>query len=74
MDSLKLGRFSSIPISESNLLHLNVARILRLLATNHVFTEISPNRFTNNRLSSAMDTKKPSSDVLAVELSKRETF
>jgi len=35
-----------------------LARALRLLATHHVFTEVSPDVFTNNWLSSALDTGK----------------
>ncbi|KAF9490045.1 S-adenosyl-L-methionine-dependent methyltransferase [Pleurotus eryngii] len=35
-----------------------ITRVLRILATHHVFREVSPNVFTNNRLSSMMDTLK----------------
>ncbi|KIP10249.1 hypothetical protein PHLGIDRAFT_85462 [Phlebiopsis gigantea 11061_1 CR5-6] len=35
-----------------------LSRILRLLATNHVFVEVSPDVFANNRVSSALDTGK----------------
>ena len=41
------------------------ARILRLLATNHIFNEVSPDVFTNNRLSSALDTGKSVEELLA---------
>ena len=34
------------------------ARALRLLATHHVFVEVSPNVFANNSLSSILDTGK----------------
>jgi hypothetical protein len=34
------------------------ARVLRLLATNYIFKEVSPDVFANNRLSSALDTGK----------------
>ncbi|KAJ7115442.1 O-methyltransferase [Mycena epipterygia] len=37
-----------------------IARILRLLATHHIFREISPGVFANNRLSSTLDKGKPS--------------
>ncbi|KAJ7220901.1 hypothetical protein GGX14DRAFT_354560 [Mycena pura] len=37
-----------------------LARILRLLATHHIFSEVSPNVFANNRISSALDKGKPS--------------
>jgi hypothetical protein len=41
------------------------ARILRLLATNHIFIEVSPDVFTNNRVSSALDTGKPVEELLS---------
>ncbi|KAJ7159946.1 O-methyltransferase [Mycena crocata] len=37
-----------------------LARILRLLATHHVFREVTPDVFANNRISSAIDKVKPS--------------
>ncbi|KAJ7473016.1 S-adenosyl-L-methionine-dependent methyltransferase [Mycena galericulata] len=42
-----------------------LARILRLLATNHVFTEVSPDVFANNRLSSMLDTGKDVAQIIA---------
>ncbi len=41
------------------------ARVLRLLATNHIFTEVSPDVFANNRLSSVLDTGKSVEELLA---------
>jgi hypothetical protein len=41
------------------------ARILRLLATNHIFTEVSPDVFASNRLSSVLDTGKSVEELLA---------
>lgn len=41
------------------------ARILRLLATNHIFVEVSPDEFANNRLSSVLDTGKSIEELLA---------
>ncbi|KAA1472201.1 O-methyltransferase [Dentipellis sp. KUC8613] len=35
-----------------------LARILRLLATHHIFVEVSPDTFANNRLSSFLDSGK----------------
>ncbi|KAF7336117.1 O-methyltransferase [Mycena venus] len=35
------------------------ARILRLLATHHIFQELSPGVFTNNKISSALDKGRP---------------
>jgi hypothetical protein len=41
------------------------ARILRVLATNYIFTEVSPDVFANNRLSSVLDTGKSVEELLA---------
>ena len=45
---------STYPSSDS----LVLAHILRLLATHHIFRELSPNVFTFNRISSLMDSGK----------------
>ncbi|KAJ7207224.1 O-methyltransferase [Mycena pura] len=37
-----------------------LSRVLRLLATHHVFREVNPDVFTNNRISSVIDKGKPS--------------
>ncbi|KII92455.1 hypothetical protein PLICRDRAFT_50832 [Plicaturopsis crispa FD-325 SS-3] len=42
-----------------------LGRVLRLLATDHIFTEVSPDVFANNRISSVADTSKPVADILA---------
>ncbi|KAJ7841555.1 hypothetical protein B0H13DRAFT_2099729 [Mycena leptocephala] len=42
-----------------------MARILRLLATHHIFREVSPGVFANNRVSSTLDKGKPSSELYA---------
>ncbi|EIN06898.1 O-methyltransferase [Punctularia strigosozonata HHB-11173 SS5] len=39
-----------------------IARILRLLASHHIYKELSPDVFTNNRLSSVLDKGKPSKE------------
>ncbi|KAL0574006.1 hypothetical protein V5O48_007950 [Marasmius crinis-equi] len=39
---------------------LHLGRILRFLATRHIFREVSPNTFANNRHSSILRTTKPS--------------
>ncbi|KAF7349631.1 hypothetical protein MSAN_01689200 [Mycena sanguinolenta] len=39
---------------------LLLARILRLLAIHNIFREVTPNVFTNNRISSVLDKGKPS--------------
>ncbi|KAH9993364.1 S-adenosyl-L-methionine-dependent methyltransferase [Russula vinacea] len=45
--------------------HGKLARILRLLATNYIFTEVTPDVFANNRLSSTLDTGKSVEELLA---------
>lgn len=52
-------RFTFILIFDSCL-----ARVLRLLATEFIFREVSPDVFANNRISSILDTGKSSGDLL----------
>ncbi|KAI0262997.1 S-adenosyl-L-methionine-dependent methyltransferase [Gloeopeniophorella convolvens] len=47
-----------------------LSRVLRHLATRHVFKEVSPEVFANNRLSSAIAKPKPFSELKADKLSK----
>ncbi|KIP10236.1 hypothetical protein PHLGIDRAFT_266603 [Phlebiopsis gigantea 11061_1 CR5-6] len=42
-----------------------LARALRVLATNHIFVEVSPDVFANNRLSSCLDTGKSISEIMS---------
>ncbi|KAJ8502546.1 hypothetical protein ONZ45_g11654 [Pleurotus djamor] len=42
-----------------------LGRFLRILATNHVYREVEPDVFANNRISSMLDTLKPVKDILA---------
>ncbi|KAA1478000.1 S-adenosyl-L-methionine-dependent methyltransferase [Dentipellis sp. KUC8613] len=42
-----------------------LARFLRYLAMNHVYREVSPDVFANTRISSLLDTRKPSAEVIA---------
>ncbi|KAI9441018.1 S-adenosyl-L-methionine-dependent methyltransferase [Lactarius indigo] len=42
-----------------------LARILRLLATNHIFVEVSPDVFANNRLSTVLDSGKPVEELIS---------
>lgn len=37
---------------------------MRVLVTNHIFREIAPDVFINNRVSSLMDTLKPVAEIL----------
>jgi hypothetical protein len=41
------------------------ARVLHLLVTNYIFTEVSPDVFASNRLSSVLDTGKSVQELLA---------
>ena len=41
------------------------ARILRTLATNHIFVEVEPDVFANNRISSCLDTGKSVGELIA---------
>jgi hypothetical protein len=41
------------------------ARVLRLLATNHIFIEVTPDVFANNRLSTVFDTGKHVDDLIS---------
>ncbi|KAI0341313.1 O-methyltransferase [Trametopsis cervina] len=42
-----------------------LARVLRLLATHHIFKEVAPDTFVNNRISSSLDTGKSIQAILA---------
>ncbi|KAF8259745.1 S-adenosyl-L-methionine-dependent methyltransferase [Lactarius quietus] len=42
-----------------------LSRVLRLLATNHIFLEVSPDVFANNRLSTVLDTGKPVEELIS---------
>jgi hypothetical protein len=42
-----------------------LGRVLRFLATLHIFREVSPDVFANNRISSVMDTGKTIEDIKA---------
>jgi hypothetical protein len=44
---------------------MSSARVLRLLATNHIFIEVSPDVFANNRLSTVLDTGKPVEELVS---------
>ncbi|VDB83098.1 unnamed protein product [Peniophora sp. CBMAI 1063] len=50
---------------QRNLDPSKLGRILRTLATHHVFTEASPDVFTNNRLSSTLDTGRSCEQLAA---------
>ena len=35
------------------------------MATHHIYREVKPDVFTNNRISSLLDTMKPSAEIIA---------
>ncbi|KAF8351901.1 S-adenosyl-L-methionine-dependent methyltransferase [Amanita rubescens] len=45
--------------------HVSQARCLRMMATHHIYREVKPDVFTNNRVSSLLDTLKPSAEIIA---------
>ncbi|KAI9440862.1 S-adenosyl-L-methionine-dependent methyltransferase [Lactarius indigo] len=47
-----------------------LARVLRLLATNHIFVEVSPDVFANNRLSTVLDSRKHVEELISNPKSK----
>lgn len=49
-----------------------LSRVLRYLATHHIFREVSPDVFANNRLSSICDTGKSVEDLIARPLEKHD--
>ncbi|KAK0437893.1 O-methyltransferase [Armillaria borealis] len=44
---------------------VKLGRVLRLLATHHIFNEMAPDTFSNNRISSMMDTLKSVDEIKA---------
>lgn len=56
--------------AQSNVDHMKLSRIMRFLATYHIFKEISPDVYANNRLSSICDTGKPVAELLDRPLEK----
>ncbi|KAF5335811.1 hypothetical protein D9611_009636 [Ephemerocybe angulata] len=59
------GLHVSLISQRTNINPQKLARILRFMATLHIFKELSPDVFTNNRLSSAFDTGKPVDELLS---------
>lgn len=46
------------------------ARVLRLLATSHIFREVAPDTFAHNYISSVLDTGKSTEEILAEYVNK----
>ncbi|EMD35487.1 hypothetical protein CERSUDRAFT_116232 [Gelatoporia subvermispora B] len=51
--------------AKNNMDSHKLARLLRLLATYHVFKEVSPDVFSNNRISASLDTRKTLQELKA---------
>ncbi|KIK51363.1 hypothetical protein GYMLUDRAFT_265869 [Collybiopsis luxurians FD-317 M1] len=51
---------------------LNIARVLRVLATQHIFREVSPDVFAHNRISTLLDTGKDYETIRAAPEDKHE--
>ncbi|KAJ7070243.1 O-methyltransferase [Mycena belliarum] len=51
---------------------MKIGRVLRPLATRHIFREVSPNVFAHNRISALLDTGKSSEEVLAAPEDKHQ--
>lgn len=56
-DKLGMSRFSACICIFLSLI-IPLARVLRLLATHHIFKEVSPNVFAHSRMSLPLDTGK----------------
>ncbi|KAF7369825.1 S-adenosyl-L-methionine-dependent methyltransferase [Mycena venus] len=63
MDPMKIGKLQYTAI-DSNKFTVPTARVLRPLATQHIFREVSPDVFAHNRISAMLDTGKSSQAVL----------
>lgn len=51
--------------AKSNISSTKLARLMRYLATHHVYKELQPDVFTNNRISSMLDTGKSVEDLFS---------
>ena len=50
------------------------ARLLRYLATHHVYKELSPDVFTNTRISSILDTGKSVNAIISKNVFQHDTL
>ncbi|OCH90318.1 S-adenosyl-L-methionine-dependent methyltransferase [Obba rivulosa] len=58
---------------KNNVDPVKLGRLLRFLATSHIFKEVSPDVFANNRLSSVCDTGKATAELFEKPLEKHES-
>ena len=68
-DPKRLGELLAVRVSPLRATSLTAricqARLLRFMATYHVFREVTPDVFANNRVSSLLDTGKDIDVILA---------
>lgn len=64
VDPKKLGKRGFAHAVPIYMVTFSIARILRALATRHVFEEVAPDVFRNNRVSACMCTGKPVKEIL----------
>ncbi|KZT25591.1 O-methyltransferase [Neolentinus lepideus HHB14362 ss-1] len=64
------GAHISVIASKNNLEPTKLARIFRLLATHHIFREVKPDVFANNRTSSYIDTGKTTEQLYELGVDK----
>jgi hypothetical protein len=62
-DASKLGLFRCTLLSAFQIECCHLGRILRLLATVHIFQEVAPDVFANNRISSVMASGKTLEEI-----------
>ncbi|KAI0795374.1 S-adenosyl-L-methionine-dependent methyltransferase [Irpex lacteus] len=71
-DAGSAGMPANVIASHTGINPDKLAHVLRLLATCHIFREVSPDTFANNRLSAGLDTGKDIRDILADPQAKYE--
>lgn len=65
INSEKIGEQLKKPYILQTTLIFCSARLMRYLATHHVYKELSPDVFTNTRISSTLDTGKSVKELFA---------
>ncbi|KAJ7232370.1 S-adenosyl-L-methionine-dependent methyltransferase [Mycena rebaudengoi] len=66
LDGAKLGALNRVETLQHTTCNMHTtARIMRLLATHYIYREVGPDTFANNRLSMALDTGKPVSELFS---------
>ncbi|KAF7353515.1 S-adenosyl-L-methionine-dependent methyltransferase [Mycena sanguinolenta] len=63
IDGGKLGAYMNC--GPQSTIRQSKARIMRHLASHHIYREVAPDTFANNRLSATLDTKKPVAELFS---------